>query len=279
MTMKKIFIYLCLAGVFFAFRAQDPYRKVSNTCFQKGEHIEYLVHYGPINAGYATVDVSPKHYLLNSRVCYRVDVVGKTIGAAGVIAKVNDTWRTYIDTSAFIPHRFFRNIEEGNYRRKELTNFVPLSQQARMKYEEYNTKDKETGKPKRRGDTTVSVPNYVQDMVSGYYFLRTIDFDKLQVDEIITIPGILEDELYDFKIQYKGRDVTKTKFGKMNAHKLIPVMPKNGLFDGESSIRFWVSDDKNRIPIRIEADMFIGKVVCEVKKYDHLKHKFNFVKN
>jgi hypothetical protein len=55
-------------------------------------------------------------------------------------------------------------------------------------------------------------------------------------------------------------------------------MPENGMFSGESSIRFWVSDDKNRVPIRIEADMFIGKVVVEITNHKNLRHPLNFTK-
>lgn len=278
--MKKLFITMAITAILFGFVSRDQkdkYRKIKNDCFKKGEHIEYLVHYGPINAGVAEVDVDPKHYLLNDRICYRVDVSGKTVGAAGVITKVNDVWRTYIDTSAFVPHRFYRDIEEGNYRRKEITDFNPLNNTALMKYVQYNVKSADK---KKKGEKKVSnIPDYVQDMVSGYYYLRTINFDELKEDEVIVLKGILEDELYDFKIRYKGREETKTKFGKINAHRLVPIMPKNGLFSGESSIRFWVSDDRNRIPVRIEADLFIGKVVIEVKDYRNLRHAFNFVKD
>lgn len=252
------------------------YRRIKNDVFKQGEHIEYLVHYGPINAGVAYIDVDPKHYSLNNRVCYRIDVVGKTVGTVGILAKVQDTWRTYVDTAAFVPHRFYRNIAEGNYRRVERTDFNPPANQAKMTYVEYNVKDKD--KKKRKGEEQVSIPDYVQDMVSGYYYMRTLDFDNLSEGTVIKIPGILEDELYDFNIRYVKKEEIKTKFGKIHAHKLVPVMPKNKLFDGESSIRFWVSDDKNRVPVRVEADMFIGKVVIEVKDYKNLRHKFNFVK-
>lgn len=249
--MKKLLIPFTVFLFLSAFAQTDSYRTIKNESFKKGEHIEYLVHYGLINAGTATVDVDEKFYLLNNRYCYKIDVVGKTSGAAGILAKVNDNWRTYLDTTSFIPHRSFRNIEEGVYRRQELTDFNPLTNTATMKFEEGDPKDAN----RKKGKKTFQVPQYVQDIVSGYYFLRTIDFDKLKENEIISVPGMLEDQLYNLNIRYKGKETIRTKFGKMNVHKLIPIMPENQMFSGESSIRFWVSDDKNRIPIKIEADM------------------------
>ena len=275
--MKKLSAYLLIATLCCAFTATNPtgYRLVKNEVFQRTEHIEYLVHYGFLTAGVGTVDVHQKHYLLNDRFCYRVDIVGKTAGMGGALVKVDDTWRSYIDTSAFVPHRFFRYLEEGEYRREEVTNFTPLTNMAVMKYEDYSLKDEPT-KPRNKGKKTFTTPEYAQDMISGYYFLRTIDFNQYKEDEIITIAGVLEDARYDLKIRYKGKEEVKTKFGKMMAHRLVPIMPKNQMFSGENSIRFWISDDKNRIPLRVEADMFIGKIVCEIRDHNNIKYPFKF---
>jgi Protein of unknown function (DUF3108) len=273
-VMKKYLLTFCSFIVLSAFMTESAYRSLKNEAFSKGEHVEYLVHYLGLSAGTATVDVNPKVFILNNRICYRVDLVGQTAGAAGALVRVNDTWRSYIDTSAFVSHRFFRHLEEGNYRREELTDFLPLSNSGTMKYEEYNIKSPE--KPHKKGKKDFKIPDYVQDMVSGYYYIRTVNFDKLKEGDVFSVPGVLEDKSYNMSIRYKGREVVRTKFGKINAHRLIPIMPKNDLFSGENSVRFWVSDDKNHVPIRIEADMFIGKVVCELRDYKNLKHKINF---
>lgn len=91
------------------------------------------------------------------------------------------------------------------------------------------------------------------------------------------VKAIFEDELYDFGIKLGGRETIKTKFGKIKAIRLEPVMPKDqDLFDGENSIRFWMSDDENRIPLKIEADMFVGAVEIDIKDYKNLSHPINF---
>jgi hypothetical protein len=271
--MKRLFVIALSILFFSSFVGEKPYRYIKNDVFNKNEHIEYLASFLGLNAGIATVDVSPKHYILNNRICYKIDVVGKTTGAGSVV-RVNDTWRSYLDTAAFISHRSYRNLEEGSYRREELTDFNPLTKKGIMKFEEGNDK---TPKAKRnKGKKEFSIPDNVQDMISGYYFLRTLKYDEMKPEEIVVVSGMLEDKSYDLKIRYKGKEIVKTRFGKMHAHKIVPIMPENQMFSGESSVRFWVSDDKNRVPVRVEADMFIGKVVVELKDYANLKHKFNF---
>lgn len=257
--------------------SQDKYRIIKNSYFKRGEHVEYNIHYGFLSVGKAIVDVEEKNYILNGRVCYKIDVVGKTTGAVGIVAKVNDNWRTYLDTTSFIPHRFYRKIEEGNYRRNEITDFNPLANTATVNFEEFGANDPPE-KQRKKGTKYIAVPDYVQDMVSGYYYIRTIDFSKMKPDESFQLSGVLEDALYHMKFTYKGKELIRTKFGKIYAHKVVPKMFKNEMFDGENSIRFWVSDDKNRVPVRIEADMYIGKVVCELSDYKNLRHKIVFNK-
>ena len=35
-------------------------------------------------------------------------------------------------------------------------------------------------------------------------------------------------------------------------------MPDNSIFEGEDAILAWISDDENKIPLKVEAEMFIG---------------------
>jgi Protein of unknown function (DUF3108) len=114
--------------------------------------------------------------------------------------------------------------------------------------------------------------------VAGFLWLRTLDLSKTKIGDTITVKGFFEDEFYKFKILYNGKRVVKTKVGKINALEFVPVMPKNKIFDGENSITAWFSDDKNRIPIKINANMFIGSAGVELTEYAGLKNPLNLAK-
>ena len=49
-------------------------------------------------------------------------------------------------------------------------------------------------------------------------------------------------------------------------------MPDNEMFDGKNSVLFWLSDDENKIPLKIRAKMFIGAVEIDIKSQKGLKH-------
>ena len=271
LPMKRYYIpFLLLLLVAFgfgfsAFESRDTMRRLDNDSFTSGEKLDYVVHYGLINAAEATIDVDKDIQYINNRPCYKVNVFGKTTGSFDFFLKVRDTWRSYIDTTSIVPQRFHRNIEEGKYKKKENITFDHYKNLAVVEDK------KETN--------TYKVPDNVQDIVSGVYYLRTLNYDNRKVGEQIKIQGFFDDEIFDFTVTYRGKTTVETKAGDIRAIKLIPKMPKNKLFDGEDAIAVYLSDDQNKIPVLIQAEMFVGSVKINLHKYKGLKNRLNVVNN
>jgi hypothetical protein len=205
---------------------------------------------------------------VNDRPCYRATVTGRTNSSFDLFLKVRDTWRSYIDTTSILPQKFYRNIEENNYRKRETVDF---DHQANTVAVESKKRDKDT----KRG--TYKVPNNVQDLVSGFYFLRTVDYSNRKVGEQISVQGFFDDEIFDMTVTYRGRQNVETKAGVIRAIRLTPKMPKNKLFRGEDAISVYFSDDKNKIPVLFEAEMFVGSVKVDMYKYSGLRNKLALV--
>jgi hypothetical protein len=241
-----------------SFDKQTFYRKIDNNSFDLGEKLEYRVHYGMINAAEASMEISDQVVYRNNRPCYKVDVWGRSVGLFDLITRINDNWGTYIDTAAIVPHGFYRILEEGRYRKFEYVDFDHDSNEAIT-----TILDKTTKEPRER--TVTSVPENVQDMVSGYYFIRTLDFSKMKEGEVISIHAFFDVEQYDFKVKYLGKETLRTKIGKFRTVVLQPLLPKNDLFTGEDAIRIWISDDSNKIPLKVKASMFVGAVEIDIK--------------
>lgn len=269
--MKRYFfptfllLLIALGFGFSAFESRDTMRKLDNDSFTSGEKLDYVVHYGLINAAEATIDVDKDIQVINNRPCYKVNVFGKTTGSFDFFLKVRDTWRSYIDTTSIVPQRFHRNIEEGKYKKKENVMFDHYKNLAVVEDK------KETN--------TFKVPDNVQDIVSGVYYLRTLNYDNRKNGDQIKIQGFFDDEIFDFTVTYRGKTTVETKAGDIKVIKLIPKMPKNKLFDGEDAIAVYLSDDKNKIPVMIQAEMFVGSVKIDLYKYKGLKSPLALAKN
>lgn len=238
--------------------------------FKPGEYLEMKASIGFIKAAEASFSVSDIIYTVNDRPTWKIDINAKTSGMFDLFSPVRDNWGTYYDTTSLIPQRFYRYIREGRFRKNEILYFNHDTDSVTV------TKlHKET----RKLEKTIehAIPHKVQDMVTGYYYLRSIDFSKLKVGEIITITTFFDDKEQPFRVKFTGKEVIKTKFGRIRAIVLVPIIEKDSLFEEDNTLKVWLSDDLNKIPLKFQAKIYVGYLKVEVKKARNLKHPLAIV--
>jgi hypothetical protein len=253
---------LCMLAVVVALAQGIP--QPSGKTIHPGEVLTYKVTYGIFPVGEAKIETSPSVHQLNNTPCYKVDITGKTTGAVGLVARVDDKWGAYLNAHTLLPVKSYRIVRENNYKRDEMSFFDHANKNIR--YQRYDHKAARFQEP-----VYFDFEGTVRDLVGGYQHLRQLDYSQILIGDTIALPGFFEDEFYNFKILFQGRETIKTQFGKVQALKLVPVMPNNKVFDGENSITLWFSDDENKIPLKIEANMFVGKAGCEIVSHQNLK--------
>ncbi len=53
-----------------------------------------------------------------------------------------------------------------------------------------------------------------------------------------------------------------------------PYVMAGRVFKEEESLTLWVSADKNKIPLRIKADLAVGSLRADLVQFKGLKHSF-----
>jgi len=275
--MKRIVYFLAITLLSSAFISPSlPLEKGENKLvesqiisgkkqFQQGEELTYLAHYGFVNAAKGIVSLDTSLHTVEGRPCYKVDIDAKTVGTFSWAFDVKNLYRSFIDTAEMIPRKFYRSIAENKYRLEETVWFDHENEQAKVKHDK-------KGKIKTK---EYEIPQDVQDIVSGYYYMRTLNFEGLEKGDTIRMDAFFEDELYDFKILYQGKDRLRTKFGKLDVVRLTPLMKENKFFRGSSPITMWVSDDVNRVPLKVRAKIFVGAFEIELIDYKGLKQNLS----
>ena len=86
-----------------------------------------------------------------------------------------------------------------------------------------------------------------------------------------------DDGVFNFKLRYLGKEVVKTKYGKVECLKFRPMVQSGRIFKEQESLSLWVSNDANRIPIRIKADLAVGSIKADLDGYNGLKHQFKII--
>ncbi len=236
-----------------------------NSAFTFGEELQFEVSYGWLNLAEARLQIARRAVHEQSRPHFKIDAYGKTKGAATIFGKVNDNWGTHVDTSTLLPSLSYRNIEEGKYRKNEKVFFDQPNRKAKM---ELYDRDNRTVKDSKE----FKLPGNVQDLVSGFYYLRSMDLTNLKKGQAVLITGFFDKEIYNLKLIYEGTEQIQTSLGLVDTYIFSPQVPKNKLFRGDYPVKVWVTKDQNKIPVKIKANLFIGSLNIDISSAKGLRN-------
>jgi hypothetical protein len=156
-----------------------------------------------------------------------------------------------------LPYQSYRHIEEGKYRKHELVYLDQKNKKARVElYDKENRNLKEAREYDLKGE--------VQDLVSGFYYLRSLDLSNLKPGEVIQIRGFFDKEIYNIKLIYEGTERIETNLGEKETYIFSPEIPPNKLFRGTYPVKVWVTKDQNKIPVKIKANLFLGSLNLDI---------------
>ncbi|MGX9984835.1 DUF3108 domain-containing protein [Soonwooa purpurea] len=255
--MKKIML---LFAMFCFMMSSAQYDNIA-----AGESLTYRIHYGILTAGSATLSTS--NATLNGKPYFYVKGVGKTSGAVRAFFKVDDVYESYINLYGQ-PYFYVRNVAEGSYRQHLQSTFNHANNTIYL-VDKKNT-DRE---PK-----IINTVKGVQDMLSSFYYLRNLDDNQLKIGNVIKMNIWIDDELFPFQLRISGTERVSTKFGTINCLRIIPSVMSGRVFKEKEGVTLWVSNDKNRIPIAIKAELKVGSLKASIDKISGTKYPVNFTK-
>jgi len=65
-----------------------------------------------------------------------------------------------------------------------------------------------------------------------------------------------------------GKETVKVPAGKFDCIIVEPVMRTEGIFKAKGRIKIWLSDDRYKIPVKMQTEVFfIGSVTAKLKKF------------
>jgi hypothetical protein len=258
MKFKKLVVFIFLTFSINAFA--QPLRTINQEAFTPGEQLKYRVHYGFMDAGEATLTVSPTLKTVMGKTCYQVVGEGKSVGAFDWFFKVRDRYESYIDKDAILPWYFVRDVREGGYKVNQKVKFDQVNCLA--------TSEKKA----------IKTPKHVQDLLSAFYFARTIDFSSAAPGDTFLINTYLDDETFPMMIKFVGRVYLTTDKGKFRCVKFKPYVMEGRVFKEQEGMTIWISDDKNKVPIRAEANLMVGSIKMDLQEYTGVAHPLALVK-
>lgn len=229
-----------------------------NTAFIAGETITYQIKYGFIVGGITTLSLKDEVY--KGKTVFHAVAIGETTGMAETLYGVKDIYESWFDKETNLPYKQIRNIKEGHY-----TNYNEVT---------YNRKNN-TVKSQLTG--VHKVPEKILDLSSTFYYIRRIDFSKINKSDVVSVNMYFADEIFPFRLRYMGKETIRTKFGKISCLKISPVVEVGRMFKNDDDLTIWFTDDDNRLPVMVRMDIrVVGAVFLKLIKYENNANPLNF---
>jgi hypothetical protein len=234
--------------------------------YQPGEKVNYVIHYGAINGGVATLEL--KKDTSYGMELWLTSMVAKTTGMADALFRVLDIYECYINPKTELPVKSTRNISEGRYKRYNVVLF------------DHDTRQDSAILSSNLTGTHIT-PKGIHDILSCFYWFRNHilpDIENIKKGEMITIMTWFTDELYPIRMRYIDTEDVKTRAGKIRCYKFNPVTETGRLFKTEEDVSFWFSADKNFLPVKIRFNIFVGAFMVEVVSFEGLLYPLEIKK-
>ncbi len=254
--ISTILLLTFMLATSFQLNNDERFCGMRNSAWQPGELIDYHVYYtfAGIYVYGGDASFSVKLERLNNKPVYHLLGTGKTNSFFDGIFKVRDRYESFIDTASLQPVRFLRSVQEGGYKFYESVNFNAATRTAVS------------------NNGTTKVPECIQDVLSAIYYARNIDFNRYKPGDKVPFNMYIDNQVHALYVRYLGKEEIKTRYGRFQAIKFKPLLIEGTIFAGGEKMTVWVSNDANRVPVRIESPISVGSVKVDMMGYKNLRY-------
>ena len=224
-----------------------------------GENLFFDISFSGIKVGSANLQIVEQIEIDDISTFYIVGK-GKTSPFFDFFFKVRDVYETYLDTAKLLPLRFIRDIYEGGYIKKQAYNFKHNEGLVFLQ------------------DTSYSIYSNSQDMLSALFFARTFSKANLKQKKLFLVPIFMDEENYLLEVLYLHNEKLKTNFGEIDCMVFKPKMQEGRVFQDGEKMKVWISDDTNRLLIKVETQIWAGLIKASLVGYQELKVPLSIIK-
>lgn len=216
------------------------YRVLKNNSFGVGEKLVFAVKYFGITAGFGILEV--KNLVeINKRKAYFIEATAKTSPFFDNFHRVRDTITSYMDVLGLFSWKYTKNLEEGSYRNNS--------------YMEFNH---EQGLATKKEGDKCQIPAFVQDVLSEFYYYRTIFTGK--EEELYIDVASDECKVYQIVVKKIGEERISVDAGEFDCYVIRPFLKYEGIFRQKGDVDIWLTKDNYKIPVLVKSKIIIGTI-------------------
>ena len=125
------------------------------------------------------VECGDKPVTRAGRPCYDIRFEVNSLKSLDFLYRVRDRYRTLVDIDGIFPWAFQQSIREGGFSKEFTASFDHFGQTARTT------------------EGTYAIPKFVHDIVSAFYYVRSIDLRSYKQGEVLYLQNFFDRETHD----------------------------------------------------------------------------------
>ncbi len=223
----------------------QPLRKIENHAFRIGESLTFSIGWEFINAGTAILAVESES-LYRDRPCFLITATTKSNSFFSSLYPVDDRLESYFDKEGLYPLKYVKKTSEGGTKRSFTVDFFHDQKRAIID-------DVDSGKYE------ISIPEFLQDIISSFYYLRN---QPMQIGQEIILATFDNGRYKYSSVTVFKREKIRVAAGEFDC---IVVKTPIGPFNNKSDLNIWLTDDIRKIPVLMKSKIAIGSVSVELQ--------------
>ncbi len=250
MPMNTFLMIAAIIGTVVTHSAQTQAQQSVSKPFGPGEKLKFVLKWGNIPAGEATLEVLPVE-TINGEDAYHFVVTAETNSFVDIFFRVRDKIDSYTDLDVTRSLLYKSKQREGSYKRDILVDFDWTKQQAQYS----NASKKKPPLPIFLGTV---------DPLSALYHVRT---NELQEGVDVRRPVTDGRNNVTGTVQVIRRETVKVPAGTFETFLIQPQTEGiGGVFQKSKNAKLylWVTADHRRMPVKVKSKVAVGSFVGEL---------------
>lgn len=252
-------LYVLLVAVFacalgFPARAATPAGPLP---FAPGETLTYNVTWSVFPAGQVVATLTQLGS--GAQDGYEVDTTARSTGFVSLLFKIDNHYHAIFDPRTLCSRQITKTVNEGSRHKQTKIVFDSTRHLAIL-----NERDMgKPGHPLKHAEN--AIPACVEDILTSFYYLRRA---PLHVGEQLKVPVNDGSKTHEVLVEVQEREKLQTPLGTRQAFRIEP-RALGDLYKKKGRMLIWLSDDSERLPLRIKAIMLIGTITGTLQSVTH----------
>ena len=239
---------------------------IENTSFQAGEKLDYDLHFNWkfvwLKVGSATMQTTQSTY--EGKPVYKASLITRGNNKLDNVFMMRDTLLSLCSKDDLAPVYFRKGAREGKrYYVDELWYTYPRGN-CHLKMHRITDEGEHKWQEKEYASC-------IYDMMSIFLRARNFDASKMKKGDIVALPISDAKRLSNSWMEFRGKDTFKVSSTKEKFRCLVFSFYEHENGKTHELIRFFVTDDQNHIPVRLDMFLSFGSAKAFLKSYEGVR--------